>query len=48
MMFVYAWKQFYDDVISTFKVEDFGSQYEYYEVKWQKIIVVNENCLIKG
>lgn len=46
MMFVYAWKQFYDDANAFFKSSRFESPYEYYEVNWQNIIVVNEGCLI--
>jgi len=45
MMYVYAWKQFFNDIDDAFKTVEFESSYEFKGVKWQKVIIVNETCL---
>ncbi|MCF8459998.1 MAG: hypothetical protein K9G46_04690 [Flavobacteriales bacterium] len=40
-----AWKQFYDDLPKVFCTKEFRSEYAYYQIQWQKIIVVNESVL---
>lgn len=40
-----AWKQFYDDLPKVFCTKEFSSEHEYYQIRWQKIIIINEEVL---
>lgn len=40
-----AWKQCYDDLPKVFFTKTFSSEYEYYQIRWQKVIVINESVL---
>jgi hypothetical protein len=46
MMVAYAWSQFYEDIANSFESIHFESDFEYKQVKWQKIIIINNDCLI--